>query len=441
MSSKLHTLKLVNCTTKIGSGATPTGGKSAYLETGSFALIRSQNILNEGFSRNGLAFIDEIQADKLNNVEVLTGDVLLNITGDSVARVCLVPDGVLPARVNQHVAIIRPDPKYLDNRFLKYYLLSEKQQNLMLSYAAVGATRNALTKGMIEQFEILCPSIAEQIKIANHLSDIDKRIDLLKETNKTLESIAQAIFKSWFVDFDPVHAKQQGIECAGIDKTTADLFPNSFVESELGLIPKGWKVGKVNELGEVICGKTPSTSDKENFDGNIPFITIPDMHNNIAITSTNRYLSKKGADSQHKKYLRKGSVCISCIATPGLVSKVTVDSQSNQQINSVIPDSKWGDDFVLFLLRRIGDAVKMAGSGGSIFHNLNTSNFREIKIILPSSQISNVFNELASVYMEKIISNQYQIKTLIALRDTLLPRLISGKLDLSNIEEELEGVA
>ena len=238
-----------------------------------------------------------------------------------------------------------------------------------------------------------------------------------------------------------MHSKQQSKECVGIDEVTADLFPDSFIESELGLIPKGWQVGKVSELGEVICGKTPSTSDKENYDGNIPFITIPDMHNNIAITSTNRYLSKKGADSQHKKYLRKGSICVSCIATPGLVSKVTVDSQSNQQINSVVPDVKWGDDFVLFLLRSIGEAVKTAGSGGSIFHNLNTSNFREIKIVLPNAEISTAFNQLASIYMEKIVSNQHQIKTLIDLRDTLLPRLISGKIDLSNIEEPIEGIA
>src|SRR5262249_6015805 len=147
------TVRLGECCSKIGSGSTPRGGESVYLENG-ISLIRSQNIYNGHFEAHGLAFIGDNHAEQLAGVTVEKGDVLLNITGDSVARSCMVPEAVLPARVNQHVAIIRPNPDELDSRFLGYYLISPTMQASMLSLAGGGGTRKALTKEMIERFEI-----------------------------------------------------------------------------------------------------------------------------------------------------------------------------------------------------------------------------------------------------------------------------------------------
>jgi type I restriction enzyme S subunit len=151
--------KLIELTEKIGSGATPSGGSNSYKEEG-ISLIRSQNVLDLDFSYNGLAFIDDEQADKLSNVIVQVNDVLLNITGDSVARVCKVPKDVIPARVNQHVAIVRPKKSKLDNDFLLYYLQAIKRHLLVI--AEIGATRNALTKGMIENLDFTIPEPPEQ---------------------------------------------------------------------------------------------------------------------------------------------------------------------------------------------------------------------------------------------------------------------------------------
>lgn len=204
MSSEWNWKRIGDSCLKIASGATPRGGKDSYLEIGPVSLIRSQNIYNDGFSAKGIAFISEEQAKKLDGVKIEHGDILLNITGDSVARVCLVPSKYLPARVNQHVAIIRPDPGIFDGRFLRYFLSSPYQQSLMLGLSAAGATRNALTKGMIEDFKAPCPSMRTQRIISETLTALDDRIALLRETNTTLEAIAQALFKSWFVDFDPV---------------------------------------------------------------------------------------------------------------------------------------------------------------------------------------------------------------------------------------------
>ncbi|WP_437269927.1 restriction endonuclease subunit S [Stutzerimonas balearica] len=434
MSSEWDWVRLGDYCEKIGSGATPKGGKDAYLEHGPFYLIRSQNVYNDGFSPSGLAYISEEQAQKLDGVAVQEGDVLLNITGDSVARVCLALAHFLPARVNQHVAIIRPRKSKFDSRFLRYFLASPYHQDLMLGLAAAGATRNALTKGMIEDFKVPCPALSIQTAISNVLTVLDDRITLLRETNATLEAIAQALFKSWFVDFDPVRAKAEGRQPEGMDAATAALFPDSFEESELGLVPKGWRVGTVADLGDVICGKTPPTSKPENYGDDVPFITIPDMHGRLLVTSTNRSLSRLGADTQKKKYLPAGSVCVSCIATPGLVVRVTSVAQTNQQINSVVPFEKWGKSFPLFLLRRIGDAVRSGGSGGSVFHNLSKSGFEELKVLLVSENLAQRFDEIVEPLIAKILENQQQAQTLTQLRDTLLPRLISGQLRLPEAE-------
>lgn len=166
-------MKLKDVCIKIGSGATPRGGKEAYKSAG-VTLIRSQNVLDFLFAPNGLAYIDDCQANQLNNVSVHCDDVLLNITGDSVARACLVNQDYLPARVNQHVAIIRGDPTKVIQSYILYSLQAKKQE--LLQIASGGATRNALTKAMIENLEIPIPPIDQQRKLVSLLDTIQRKI-------------------------------------------------------------------------------------------------------------------------------------------------------------------------------------------------------------------------------------------------------------------------
>jgi len=259
MGSEWPIAELKELCTKIGSGATPRGGSNVYLDRGEISLIRSQNIYNDRFTPDGLVFISQAAAKQLDNVTVAPEDVLLNITGDSVARCCLVDPKVLPARVNQHVAIIRTDPNKLNPQYLRYYLVSPSMQSQMLSWAQAGATRNALTKGMIESFEIPVPPLSVQRRIASILGSLDDKIELNRRMNQTLEKMAAALFKSWFIDFDPVHAKAQGDPTAGgLPSHIANLFPDSFEESELGPIPKGWKAKPLIEVIEVNPRRTLS---------------------------------------------------------------------------------------------------------------------------------------------------------------------------------------
>ena len=284
-------VKLGSHALKIGSGATPRGGSQVYLEQGEIALIRSQNVFNGGFNRKGLVYINNDAANQLSNVTVQKSDILLNITGESVGRCCQVASDVLPARVNQHVAIIRTNLDEIYPDYLRYFLISPSMQSLMLSWAHAGATRKALTKGMIESFSVPKPSIKIQQAIAHILGTLDDKIELNRQMNETLEGIARALFKSWFVDFDPVRAKAEGRD-TGLPKHIADLFPDSFEESELGEIPAGWTAEPLPELIEVnpsrplrrgvvapyldmknmpICGHSPATITQRPFTSGMRF--------------------------------------------------------------------------------------------------------------------------------------------------------------------------
>ncbi|MGA8944191.1 MAG: restriction endonuclease subunit S, partial [Thermoactinomyces sp.] len=303
--------KLKNLTLKIGSGATPKGGKGSYKKSG-IALIRSQNVFNHSFSFGGLAFIDDIQADKLKNVTVEKEDVFLNITGDSVCRCCIVPDKVLPARVNQHVCIIRCDKRKILPMYLKSYLCSPQMQNYMQTLADSGGTRPALTKGMIENFDIPVPPLDEQKRVVSIFKSIDDKIELNHQINQDLEEMAQAIFKSWFVDFEPFR-------------------DGEFVDSELGPIPKGWEIKNFGSLIETLIGGDWGKSEPEkNHNQQVYCIRgadIPEINLGRDGKVPIRYILKKNLQ---KKISREGDLIVeisggSPTQSTGRVAIVTKD--------------------------------------------------------------------------------------------------------------------
>jgi type I restriction enzyme S subunit len=192
----IETLK--NCTTKIGSGATPTGGKTAYKKEG-ITLVRSMNVYDNSFKYKDLAFIDEKQAEKLKNVEVEKNDVLFNITGASVCRCTIVPDKILPARVNQHVSIIRPKSYKLNYLFLNYLLVSERIKNKLLNVgSAGGAVMEAITKEQLENFEIIIPPISEQTEFANRIKLIEDQKTKLSANLSNSEALFASLLQEAF---------------------------------------------------------------------------------------------------------------------------------------------------------------------------------------------------------------------------------------------------
>lgn len=184
---------------------------------------------------------------------------------------------------------------------------------------------------------------------------------------------------------------------------------------------------------EVICGKTPSTKKKEYYGENIPFVTIPDMHGCVYTVYTERKLSLLGAESQSKKTLPKNSVCVSCIGTAGLVILLSEASQTNQQINSIIPKANYSPYYIYLMMNTMGETINKLGQAGSTIVNLNKTQFGKMEVLIPSVVAMKDFDKIVEPIFNTILSNQIENIKLANLRDSILPKLMSGELDISNI--------
>lgn len=280
--------------------------------------------------------------------------------------------------------------KDFDNTFIYYLILSNRD---FLISNGEGTTFGELSKRTLRELSFYIPTLTEQKAIASILSSLDDKIDLLNRQNKTLEAIAETLFRQWFVE-------------------EAD---------------ESWEVKRLDELGNIICGKTPSKKITKYFNGEIPFIKIPEMHNNIYVFDTEDSLSLEGKYSQLNKTIPPKSICVSCIATVGLVIMNAYESQTNQQINTLIPLNNKYRYFLFLKLKHIKEDLISMASGGTATDNLNTSNFANIKINMPPDDILFRFHNSIEFFFTKIYNNQQQIRTLAKLRDNLLPKLMSGE--------------
>ena len=419
--------ELKEATTKIGSGATPRGGQEAYKNEG-ISLIRSQNILDFSFKYSGLAFIDDEQAFKLKNVTVEEDDILINITGDSVARVTKVPSNVLPARVNQHVSILRTDNTKLDSDYLLYYLLSNPIKRLLLKIASDGATRNALTKTELEDIVISAPKeISEQKQIAKTISNLDQKIAILREQNETLEELAQTLFKRWFVDFEfPYDFEKGEISENGKPYKSSG---GKMIESELGEIPLGWRVGTLSETLELTGGGTPKTSTKEYWDGDICWYSVVDapIDSDCFVINTDKKITKLGLEKSSTKILKERTTIISARGTVGKLAITGFPMAMNQSCYGVNGITGYGDFYTYFQLKYTLKLLK-SRVHGAVFDTITKSTFNGIETLIAPHTTLSLFEIIIIPIMEKIFTNVNEIQTLKKLRDTLLPKLMSGEL-------------
>ncbi len=374
--------------------------------------------------------------------------------------------------VARALAVVRlKDPDI--RAWLRYVLLSNTAKHI------IGARLNTTVQKTlnlkdIRSLPIPIAPLSERKSIVDAATALEDKINLNHQVNQTLEQMAQAIFKSWFVDFDPVKAKIAALEAGGSEddallaamqaiagsalfatdaadtdaqtqlarlqaehpeqystlRATAELFPSAMQESELGEIPEGWNIATLADFGGVVCGKTPSKQKAEYYGSAVPFIKIPDMHGNVFVTKANEYLSSEGAASQPKKSIPKGSVCVSCIATVGLVVIAIEDSHTNQQINSIVPKKHVYTPYLYFRMQSLNKHLHDLASGGSATLNLNTSTFSKIQIIKPAEAVLEKYHEVTAQLLNKILEGSLESQALAELRDALLPKLLSGGLIL-----------
>jgi len=307
-----------------------------------------------------------------------------------------------------------------DPLFVYYLCKYNEVRDFAIKSMTGSSGRQRVQEEAFNHLTIKVPPITEQRKIAEILGSLDDKIELNYEMNKTLEAIAQAIFKNWFVDFEPFKDK---------------LVYNEELGKE---IPKGWEITELSNIGKIITGKTPPTSDRENYGSEYLFIRIPDMHNKTFVTNTEVKLSKKGANFLRNLLLPPLSICVSCIATVGLVALTQEYSFTNQQINSVICNKDISPYYVyLYIKNMIAPRIADFGSGGSVTPILNKSEFSKLKIILPSLNILNQFHQKIESIFSCILSNEREITILEQIRDALLPKLLSGEIRVKvDVEEE-----
>lgn len=378
--------KLGSLTSKIGSGATPRGGSNVYKESG-ISLIRSQNVLDFKFSDSGLAFIDEEQAYELRNVIVQENDILLNITGDSVARCCIVDKEYLPARVNQHVAIIRPYEDKADYRFVFYYLQYLKPE--LLIGAEVGATRNAITKATIEEIDILLPSLAEQQAIADVLSSLDDKIELLHSQNATIEALAETLFRQWFVE----DAKEE------------------------------WEEKSLSAIATFLNGLACQKYLPKNELDKLPVLKIKDLRNGFSDDH-----DWATTDVKPEYIVENGDVIFAWSAS--LMVKIWdgVKCILNQHLFKVTSNAypKWF--YYYWCKLHLQNFISISESHATTMGHIKRGDLDEALVVVPSPLELGEMDARIAPLLEKIIANNRQLSIATNLRNTLLPKLMCGEI-------------
>ena len=345
----------------------------------------------------------------------------------------------LPVALAQRVVTLRGKQDILDNDYLLYALQSEPVQAQMRSRSS-GTTVVGIKQSELRKVTLELPPLHLQREVASILKSLDSRLDLLRQTNATLESIAQAIFKSWFVDFDPVRAKAEGREPDGMDAATAALFPAEFEESELGLIPKGWNIQPIGDLVDAVGGSTPDTKNLAFWEPAVHHWTSPrDLSGATSpvLLDTERKVSPAGLAKISSGLLPAGSLLMSSRAPIGYLTLTQVPVAINQGYIAMPPGGRLPPIYLYFWCKANMDGIK-GRANGSTFMEISKRAFRPIPALLPPQHVIDRFAEIAGTMFNRLVANERQARALVEMRDALLPRLISGKLRLPGAQAELE---
>ena len=361
------------------------------------------------------------------------GDILFVCKG-SPGRTNWVPDPV-DFCIAQDMVAVRADTRKVYPKYLFAALRSEVVRS-QIDNMHVGTMIPHFKKGDFDK--LLIPMLDEQAQVAvgDFYFTLSERITLLRETNATLEAIAQALFKSWFVDFDPVRAKMEGRAPEGMDEATAALFPDALEETELGPMPRGWRVGCVDDLCSVITnGGTPSRSKAQFWTGGtIPWFKTGEFSDGFLL-QPNEFITKEALEGSSVKVLPKDAVLMAIYAAPtvGRLGVLTEPATFNQACTGMVAKVDVGPWFLYWTLF-FGREWFNSRANGAAQQNISKAIVSAYRVVIPHDVILLAFNDVASSIHNRVRENAEQAQTLATLRDTLLPRLISGQLRLPEAE-------
>ncbi len=402
---------------------------SDYKETG-IPVVMPTNIGDGGIVEDAIARIGHSDVERLSQHKLRLGDIVFSRRGDVTKNALVRPHevgwlcgtGCLKVRLN--------DGAIANAKFISHCLRQPDIKDWLIRHA-VGATMPNLNTGILSAVPIHLPPLQIQLEIAAMLGALDDRIALLRETNATLEAIAQALFKSWFVDFDPVHAKAQGIAPEGMDEVTAALFPDSFEESELGLVPKGWRTNAVYDLAQFINGAAYKAFEPNSEQRGLPIIKIAELKAGVSMQT-----GYSDVSMPEKYRIAAGDILFSWSGNPDTSIDTFVwlhgSAWLNQHIFRVVPNTSSERSFVLMMLKYLNPifAELARNKQTTGLGHVTVADLKRLRVVKPSDSVLQQWNESVDPLIERAFNVAQQAQTLATLRDTLLPRLISGQLRL-----------
>lgn len=311
--------------------------------------------------------------------------------------------------LNQRVSALRLIDDSLDNNFLSYYLSSwQSQLYFALNSNSSGGQAN-ITPAVVQEYRLMVPELETQRSIASILSSLDRKIELNNKINADLEEMAQAIFKNWFVDFEPFK-------------------DGKFVDSELGKIPEGWKVGRLTDIIKLMPGGTPKTSEPLYWDnGTIPFFSPKDV-NGVYCFATEKHITETGLNKCSSNLYPKDTIFITCRGTVGKVCLAACDMAMNQSNYAIRAIDGYSQYYVFFLVKSVVERL-IKKSNGAVFSAITSKDFDE-EILIPSQKAVEDFTNVIDGFFRRIFTIGTENSRLSLLRDTLLPRLMSGEIEV-----------
>ena len=422
---------LDDCVELVTKGTTPTSIGGNFTDSG-INFLKVESISESGnFIKDKIQFIDQdTHQNLLRRSQLQENDILFSIAG-TIGRTAIATPEILPCNTNQALAIIRPNLSKVNPYFLLYCLKDKKRLNKAKSNV-VQSVQSNLSLSEIKKIEIPKYSLQYQSKISEVLKKFDDKIELNQKMNETLEEIAKTLFKSWVIDFDPVRAKAEG-RPTGLSKEISDLFPDSFEDTELGEIPKGWEVKALDEIAEFLNGLALQKYPEDEECPRYPVLKIAQLREGS--TKNQNVFSSNIPD---KYIVRNGDYIFSWSGS--LLAKFWLggDAALNQHLFKVTSQNypKWF--FAGWVEKHLDMFSSIASSKATTMGHIKRSDLKNAKTVVPPIELISSFGEYFSPLREKANLCFLENNILSELRDTLLPRLISGELKISDAENLIE---
>jgi len=401
-----------------------------YASDGQF-ILRTLNIKEDGsITRNDGVFLPLEKSGLYERFELKEHDTLFVMVGATLGKVGYIRREILPALLNQNMWLIRGRDGICDKRYLQYAFRHSVAKNLGW---ASGSARDFVRRDDYRKMKIPVPPLAEQCTIAHILGTLDDKIELNRSMNETLEAMTRALFKSWFVDFDPVRAKAEGRD-SGLPKEIADLFPESFEDSEIGEIPRGWRVGT---LGDVADHPRRGVQPNE-IEPSTPYIALEHMPRRCI--ALGEWSTADGLES-NKFEFKKGEILFGKLRPYfHKVGVAPVDGVCSTDIVVVTPRTQ---EWFHFVLGHVSSETFVeytnAGSTGTKMPRTNWGDMARYAVAIPPEPVAEAFSNQLHSAIDRIISGIYESRTLATLRDLLLPKLLSGEIRIAGVKNGVAG--